>query len=59
MVIAEKRSSVTVDGKDAPNPVRPAPDLAHATLPARPGRYRRFCLDDKGGTIVMPKKGAA
>lgn len=59
VIVEETSFSVTVDGKD----VSPkfASRLISLTTTDNSGETAdtcRFCLDDKGGTIVMPKKGA-
>jgi uncharacterized protein len=58
-VVEETQFFVTVDGKDVSN--RFASRLISLTITDNSGETAdtcRFCLDDKGSTIVMPKKGA-
>jgi uncharacterized protein len=59
-IVEETQFFVTVDGKDVSN--RFASRLISLTTTDNSGETAdtcRFCLDDKGGTIVMPKKGAS
>jgi phage protein D len=58
-IVEETQFFVTVDGKDVSN--RFASRLISLTTTDNSGETAdtcRFCLDDKGGTVVMPKKGA-